>query len=193
MKFVALTLALALGDLAATPARSQPVSTGTTEPVAEIPSAAAPAATADPVPAADPAPAGNGDFWRLMASPYTYHFHPSDDHRDVYMIGLERQRADGLVLGGSLFSNSFGQPSAYLYVGWRFDRFTRFEPLFAQVTGGLLYGYKEPYENKVPFNHDGFSPGAVLSVGWQFTKMYSAQVNFLGNSALMFQFSVDIR
>jgi hypothetical protein len=193
MKFVALTLALALGGLAATPTRSQPASTGTAEPAAEIPSAAAPAATAGPVPAADPAPAANGDFWRLMASPYTYHFHPSDDHRDVYMIGLERQRADGLVLGGSLFSNSFGQPSAYLYVGWRFDRFTRFEPLFAQVTGGLLYGYKEPYENKVPFNHDGFSPGAVLSVGWQFTKMYSAQVNFLGNSALMFQFSVDIR
>jgi hypothetical protein len=28
-------------------------------------------------------------------------------------------------------------------------------------------------------------------VGWQFTPRYSAQVDLLGNSALMFQFSAD--
>jgi hypothetical protein len=33
----------------------------------------------------------------------------------------------------------------------------------------------------------------VLSVGWQFTRELSTQVNFLGNSALMFQVSVDFR
>ena len=150
--------------------------------------------TAAPEP---PAPASaeppSGEIWRVVASPYTYHFSRDPNHRDVYMLGLEKQRADAIVIGGSFFRNSFGQPSAYLYGGKRFDNLTRYEPLFVQVTGGLLYGYKPPYDKKVPLNYKGFSPGAVLSVGWQFTPMYSAQVNVLGNSALMFQFSADFR
>ena len=134
-----------------------------------------------------------GEIWRVMASPYTYHFSRDPNHSRVYMLGLEKQDAEAWIVGGSLFQNSFGQPSAYLYGGKRFDGLTRFEPLFVQVTGGLLYGYKPPYDKKVPLNYKGFSPGAVLSVGWQFTPMLSAQANFLGNSALMFQVSADFR
>jgi hypothetical protein len=149
-------------------------------------------ALAQTTPAPEPA-APAGDIWRVMASPYTYHFSRDPDHRHVYMLGLEKQDAEAYIIGGSLFQNSFGQPSAYLYGGKRFDGLTRFEPLFVQVTGGLLYGYKPPYDKKVPLNYKGFSPGAVLSVGWQFTRELSTQVNFLGNSALMFQVSVDFR
>ena len=139
------------------------------------------------------AAAPSGDIWRVMASPYTYHFSRDSNHRHVYMLGLEKQDADAIIFGGSLFQNSFGQPSAYLYTGKRYDGLTRFDPLFVQVTAGLLYGYKAPYDKKVPLNYKGFSPGAVFSVGWQFTPMISTQVNFLGNSALMFQMSADFR
>jgi hypothetical protein len=45
----------------------------------------------------------------------------------------------------------------------------------------------------VPLNYKGWSPGAVLSVGWQLTPTWSGQLNFLGNSALMFQFSADLK
>lgn len=133
----------------------------------------------------------SGDIWRVMGSAYTFHFSRNPNHRHVYMLGLERQDADKIIVGGTFFTNSFGQPSTYLYAGKRFDKLTRYDPLFVQVTGGLLYGYKPPYDRKVPFNYKGFSPGAVVSVGWQFTPIYSAQVNFLGNSALMFQLSAD--
>ena len=109
------------------------------------------------------------------------------------MIGLERQGADKVVWGGSYFRNSFGQPSGYLYGGKRYDSIFSYDKLFAQWTVGLLYGYKPPYDHKVPLNHNGFSPGAVVSLGWQFTPTYSAQVNVLGNSALMFQFSADFK
>ena len=135
----------------------------------------------------------SGTSWRVYSSPYTYHYSNDPDHKHVYSIGLERQRADGFTFGGSYFRNSFGQPSAYAYVGQRFDRLAGVEPLFAQVTGGLLYGYKEPYNHKVPLNYHGFSPGIVPSVGWQFTPVLSAQLNFLGNSALMIQFSADFK
>ena len=134
-----------------------------------------------------------GVIWRLGMSPYTYHWSRDPDHRDVYMIGLERQNADKVVWGASYFRNSFGQPSGYLYGGKRYDSIFSFDKLFAQWTVGLLYGYKPPYDHKVPLNHNGYSPGAVLSLGWQFTPTYSAQVNVLGNSALMFQFSADFK
>ena len=134
-----------------------------------------------------------GVIWRLGMSPYTYHWSRDPDHRDVYMIGLERQGADKVVWGGSYFRNSFGQPSGYLYGGKRYDSIFSYDKLFAQWTVGLLYGYKPPYDHKVPLNHNGFSPGAVVSLGWQFTPTYSAQVNVLGNSALMFQFSADFK
>lgn len=143
--------------------------------------------------ATQPAAEAAGPIWRVMASPYTYHWSRDPDHRDVYMIGLERQGVDKVVWGGSYFRNSFGQPSGYLYGGKRYDNIFSQDKLFAQWTVGLLYGYKPPYDHKVPLNHNGFSPGAVFSLGWQFSPTYSAQVNVLGNSALMFQVSADFR
>jgi len=129
-------------------------------------------------------------YWRVMGSPTTYHYHYSPEHRHVYMLGLERQYPGGLVMGGTWFRNSFGQPSAYVYAGRRFID-PDYPKYFVQVTGGVLYGYKPPYQNKVPLNHDGFSPGAVLSTGWQITPRWSTQLDFLGNSAVMLQFSAD--
>lgn len=155
--------------------------------------AMAPIGATPGTPDSSPVVAPTGDLWRVMVSPYTYHYSYNPEHRPVYMIGLERQYAGGFVVGGSWFRNSFGQPSAYVYAGRRFDHVGGYASPFVQLTGGVLYGYKPPYENKVPLNHNGFSPGAVLSLGWQFTPMYSAQVNVLGNSALMFQFSADFR
>ena len=164
---------------------------------AQVPAQSQPQdAAAKPVAADTPNPAPrntDGDYWRLVGSPYTYHFSPDPDHEPVYAIGLERQRSDKWFWGGTYFSNSFGQPSAYLYVGQRYANLFAVDPLFVQWSAGLLYGYKEPFEDKVPFNYNGFSPGAVFSVGWQFTREFSMQANLLGFSALMIQLSIDFR
>ena len=151
------------------------------------------AAWAQDKPAEVPPPAA--DYWRLTASPYTAHFHKDNDgeHEPIYMIGLERQFRSGWLVGGTYFSNSFGQPSAFVYVGERINNFTRFDKLFAQWTAGILYGYKEPYEDKVPFNYKGFSPGVVVALGWQFTREFSVQANLLGTAGMMFQLSIDLR
>jgi hypothetical protein len=177
MRIIPLSLTLA-ATACVFPSRSQ-----TTAPDAQDSAAMATTAADEPAPAS---------HWRLIASPYTLHYHYDPDHRSVYMLGIERQRADGLVLGWAGFRNSFGQPSMYLYAGHSFRDFTSYKPLYAQLTAGLLYGYKPPFDDKVPFNHNGFSPGAVLSAGWQFTPAYSVQLNFLGDSAVMLQFSVDL-
>ncbi len=137
--------------------------------------------------------ADSGDYWRLMGSPYTIHYGSDPEHEPVYMIGLERQRSNGWVWGGTYFSNSFGQPSGYVYVGEKVIGFSRWDKLFFQWTAGVMYGYKDPYEDKVPFNVNGFSPGVTASLGWQFTREFSVQAIALGTAGLMFQFAFDLR
>ena len=62
---------------------------------------------------------GAVDGWELTFSPYTVHFHPSDDHKPVVALGLLKGLEDRWLAGGVVFSNSFGQPSIYLYAGQR--------------------------------------------------------------------------
>jgi len=135
---------------------------------------------------------GTVDHWRLIAAPYAYHYTHKPEHKPIYMLGLERQRSDGWVWGGAYFSNSFGQPSVFAYLGKRYVDFVGQDHLFAQWSVGVLYGYKPPYENEVPLNVKGLSPGVVLSLGWQFTPEYSVQLNEVGTAGIMFQLSIDL-
>jgi hypothetical protein len=131
--------------------------------------------------------------WRLAASPFSHHFRYSEEHRRVWAVGGEWQRSDDWLAGASYFSNSFGQPSAYLYVGKRWPKLFGQEQLFAQASGGLLYGYRGKYEDKVPLNNNGFSPGALVGLGWQFTKNFSVTAHMLGDAGVMFQLAYDLR
>ena len=132
--------------------------------------------------------------WRLATAPVSVHFRYSEEHRRVWAVALERQRLDGWLLGGSHFSNSFGQPSAYLYLGRRFETpFGLPEGFFGQVSAGLMYGYRGKFQDKVPMNVNGFSPGALVSMGWQFERRASAAIHLLGDAGLMLQLSWDLR
>lgn len=134
-----------------------------------------------------------GGHWRVSVSPYTYHWNFSEDHREVYAIALERQRADGWLAGASRFRNSFGQPSAYLYLGWRSGPLWEQEQLFWQWSGGLLYGYRGRFKDKVPLNVNGFSPGALLSLGWHTSERSAVMVHALAAAGVMLQLSWDLR
>jgi hypothetical protein len=126
------------------------------------------------------------DAWELSLSPYTVHFHPSDEHRPVVQVGLMKGLEDRWLAGGAVFSNSFGQPSAYVFAGQRYVNPFGWEKWYLQWTGGILYGYVGQYKDKVPFNYKGFSPGFVPSIGYQFSDRIYGELDLLGNSALMF-------
>ena len=132
-------------------------------------------------------------YWRAAVAPYAPHFRPSDEHRYVWALGVERQRPDNWLAGFSYFRNSFGQPSAYAYLGQRYTGLLDTEPLFFQWSAGILYGYKGKFKNKVALNVGGFAPGALVGLGWQFNRNASATVHLLGDAAVMFQFSWDYR
>lgn len=131
--------------------------------------------------------------WRLAVSPFSHHWRYSEEHTNVYALGIERQYDDRWLLGGSLFQNSFGQPSSYVYIGKRVNEVFGQPPLFFQWSVGVMYGYVGQYKSKVPLNVGGFSPGALVSLGWQFNREWSATVHALGDAGVMLQFAYDFR
>jgi hypothetical protein len=145
--------------------------------------------------------ASPGDWWddgqdsklQLQMSTLTYHYTYDEAHRNVLMAGLERERAQGQIDGITVFSNSFGQTCLYLYPwGGITHKVAGVNALSFKWTAGMLYGYVDPYEDKVPLNYKGFSPAAIVALAYQFTPNWSGQVTVLGNAALMFQINKSI-
>lgn len=122
----------------------------------------------------------------LMLMPVTAHFSPDEAHQSAYSVGLNMVRADGGLVGAQYFRNSFGQRCGYAYVGQRYVEPFGWENFSWRWTAGLIYGYKEPYENKVPLNYGGFSPVIVPSIGYQFNRHVGAELVLLGGNAVMF-------
>lgn len=131
--------------------------------------------------------------WRVLASPFTQHYRFSSEHRHVWALGVERQYDDHWLVGGAAFRNSFGQPSAYLYLGHRTEALFGQPSLFFQWSAGGMYGYVGEFQSKVPLNVNGFSPAALLTLGWKLDAQTSLAVHALGDAGLMFQLSYDLR
>jgi len=56
-----------------------------------------------------------GKVLHWQFSPFTYHYSEDPEHKPVIMAGLEREHPDAAIDGLALFTNSFGQPTAYWY------------------------------------------------------------------------------
>jgi hypothetical protein len=135
----------------------------------------------------EPASAG---AWRVEFSPFTHHFRFDVDHQPVWSLGIERESPDQQLFGLMGFRNSFGQPSAYLYYGRKYNNFLNLsESFYAKLSVGLMYGYRSPFEDEVPLNYNGFSPAIIPALGWKLDNTWSLQVNFLGTAAVMFMAS----
>ena len=146
------------------------------------------------------APAARFDgkpFWELVIGPFAVHWSNEDEHKHVYLLGIERSlpeapkwsAADGTIWGFSAFNNSFGQPSAYAYYGYRWDNLFGYSSLYAKLSGGIIYGYKGEYEDKVPFNHNGFGLAIIPAVGYRVTQFDAVQIGMLGTAGLIFTYN----
>lgn len=139
---------------------------------------------------AAPAPAAPPQ-WTFTFSPYVYHWKYDPEHRPAFIFSLERRVADHRLYGVALFRNSFAQPSAFAYVGWRWDQLLGQPQLSAKLAAGVIYGYVEDHLDKVPYNWNGFSPTVVPALAYWFTPRDSLEVMVLGTAALAFGYSHD--
>ncbi len=136
----------------------------------------------------DEAPQPNKQ-WDLTLSPHTHHWSHNPDHKPVFLVALDRHLNGSRFCGMALFSNSFGQESAYFYVGQQWDGLFDHPKLFTKLSGGLIYGYRHAYKEKVPFNKYGVSPVIIPSLGYAITPQDAAQVYVLGTAGLLFAYS----
>ncbi len=135
----------------------------------------------DPATQASTEPRYEGFF-----SPYTHHWSHDDNHRPVVAVSVSRLLPNERRCGISLFSNSFGQPSAYAFVGKSWPGIVSGYPnVYASVTAGIMYGYVGKYKNKVPLNVGGFSPAIIPAIGYRLSPRSSLEVQILGTAAIM--------
>jgi hypothetical protein len=133
----------------------------------------------------------DGDHVMLQIGPYVYHLSSQSEHNNVpSLVGLEWESASRWELGASFFENSFYQPCIYIYGGKRWFLGSGDQGFYAKLTGGPLYGYKEPYEDKIPVNNNGIGLAIIPAIGYQYQRA-SAQFVILGTAAVMFTFGYD--
>ena len=127
--------------------------------------------------------------WDLTISPYTHHWNSSNEHKPVKLIALDSHLKGGRFCGLALFTNSFGQPSAYGYVGQQWDNIFGIPHVFTKVSAGFIYGYKGKHKDAIAFNQMGIAPAIIPSLGYHITPKDSAQVFLLGTAGLTFTYT----
>ena len=129
----------------------------------------------------------------LKFGPGVHHWRNDPDHNNrSLLVGASWEFPSRWSVGGAFFRNSFHQPSQYLYMGKRWFPDSLPDAVYVKVTAGVLLGYKEPYNRKVPLNHArGIAPAVLPALGYQY-KRTNVQLIPLGTAGLMMTFGVDL-
>ena len=133
-----------------------------------------------------------GDVIMIQAAPKVFHFHSGTEHVEYsWLVGVEWQRASDWLAGYSYFNNSFGQKCHYLYGGKSWPLGERDSRWYFKLTGGVIAGYKDPYEEKLPVNSNGVGLAIIPGLGYRMNR-FNIQANLLGVNGLMITFGYDL-
>jgi len=123
--------------------------------------------------------------WRFQTSIYTHHWSSDPEHvSNSKLLDLEFETKKKWIYGFAYFQNSFGQPSQYLYAGYSWRLF-KTDWAYFKLTGGLLHGYKDPYEDKIPMNGLGVAPAIVPAIGFKY-RSFVMEAHLGGLAAMTF-------
>ena len=124
--------------------------------------------------------------WYVQAGAYV-HWTDSDDHEGPPLFGgIEYHRTDNWFGGFSLFNNSFGQFSQYLYLGKKFHPWDVHPEVRIKLSAGVVHGYKDEHYDTLPIRWGGsWGLGFVPAIGYQKGRV-GYDVALLGNAGLLF-------
>lgn len=131
------------------------------------------------------------DSVRIQAGIGT-HWSNDDDYTSLPVLGgLEAVRDERHHVGISLFNNSFDQFSQYYYYAYKWRLPAVYDSAFLKLSGGLIYGYVDEFEDKLEFNQNGWAPAIIPSLGWKY-KDASLELAVLGGAGVMFLVGYDL-
>jgi hypothetical protein len=121
--------------------------------------------------------------WRLQTSLYTHHWSYNPEHNDdQHLINIEADFENNWLAGVAMFDNSFDQDSWFLYMGYEWPLFHS-KYFYFKLAGGLLYGYKDEYKDKIPLNGWGIAPAIIPILGAQY-KWFFTELDIAGTAAI---------
>ncbi|MDJ0656509.1 MAG: hypothetical protein QNJ40_20280 [Xanthomonadales bacterium] len=135
------------------------------------------------------ADADDGSERQLFAVLGVYeHYSDDEDFRGSNLVSaVEWYRPDNRYFGMSLFSNSFGQFSQFVYLGREYP-LTRISPHARfKIAYGIVHGYRDEFEDQLALSFGRFAPGIIPSFGYRKGKV-AVDLSLLSNEALLLTF-----
>jgi hypothetical protein len=129
--------------------------------------------------AIDATRADNPYPFTLQTSVATRHFHPSptqNNHQEL--LNLEWNYKDNLLVGAASFRNTYRQPTQLVYWGAKFHPIDSVPDAYVKVVAGLIHGYKDEYQDRIPFNQLGTAPAILPAVGYCHKQLCSELIVF---------------
>jgi hypothetical protein len=121
-------------------------------------------------PGAGAGPPGTDDAtWYLQGGAYAHYSDDEDYEGPPLFAGVEYQRPDDVLYGFSVFNNSYGQFSQYVYLGKTWRPWQDALPgLRFKLSAGIVQGYHGEHYDVLPIRWGGsWGLGAVPAIGWQ--------------------------
>ena len=114
------------------------------------------------------------------------HFSSREEHDGPpVLVAVERSKSSNYYYGLALFNNSFNQFSQFLYFGREFPWQRVHETFRFRLSFGLVHGYRDEFEDELPLNYKGFSPGLVPSIGFKRNRV-GFDMALLSNAGMTF-------
>lgn len=124
--------------------------------------------------------------WYIHGGPYLHYKDDDKYEGPPLFLGIEYYRGDRWLAGASVFQNSYGQFSQYLYFGKTFRPLDRYPYLHIKLTGGIIHGYGGEHHDTLPVRWgDSWGLGAIPTVGYKKDR-FGFDFAFLKASGLMF-------
>jgi hypothetical protein len=114
-----------------------------------------------------------------------------NQNKKPIILSYDRFYSDSNFYGLALFNNSFGQFSQYIYKGHQYE--SRFNNIYYELSYGILHGYKDEYQDRIPINtEEGFGIGVIPSIIYSKGKNHYFGLSLMGDAGLIFSYSKKI-
>lgn len=125
-------------------------------------------------------------YWYVQGGAYIHWLESDDFVGPPVLGGVEHHRGGGWSGGLSLFNNSFGQFTQYVYVGKALQPWGSRPELRVKLPAGIVHGYQDEYYDTLPIRWGGsWGLGFVPAIGYHKGRV-GYDVALLGVSGLLF-------